>query len=231
MKIALHLSRLALPLLLAQPANAAFTLSLSSDDIAVTSVYNTVTSFRIDITIDETLAAGTVYNNPALVEVDYQVIGSLPDPTPSGFSGFVLNRTIPGATFYGLSPTAALNFSVSAGADLSDGLQFDELSGTGTQFIFDARELNQNPGRYHPPVLTLSDNGTGTLANSNNMSTFPNPDPPVGSGQLVDVSVGEEYNTTLTFATNLTLAPVPEPSSLLLLSGALCSGLLIRRRS
>ena len=212
-----------------QPASA-FVISLSSDDFGITSVFNTINNFQFDIEVSEPLVAGATYSNPALVTVDYEIFGSLPSPTPSMFPAFLLTRSIPGASFYSLSPEATLNFSVSATADLSDGLQIDELAGTGTVFTFNARELNQDPGRYHPPVLTLNDDGTGSLANSNNMSTFPNPAPPSGNGMLVDVEVGEEYDTTLSFEPSLTVSTVPEPSVFTLLAAAMIGCVSLRRR-
>ena len=225
-KLALPLSALLLGL---QPASA-FVISLSSADFGITSVYNTINSFQFDIEVSDPLVAGGTYNNPALVTVDYQIFGSLPQPTPSGFPAFALNRSIPGASFYGLSPEATLNFSVSPTADLSDGLQINELSGTGTVFTFNAREFNQAPGRYHPPIFTLDADGTGRLANSNNMSDVPNPDPPVGSGELVDVEVAEEYDTTLSFDPALTVSTVPEPSVFTLLAAAMIGCVSLRRR-
>ncbi len=218
-------------LLLGTQAEAAFVITLSSTDIGITSVYNTINSFQIEITVADPLVAGALYNNPTLDGVDYQVFGSLPDPTPSGFPAFALSRTLPGNSFYSMSPDATVNFSISPTADLSDGLQVSDLAGTGTVFTFNARELNQAPGRYHPPILTLNDDGTGSLANSNNMSTIPNPAPPIGSGALVDVTVGEEYDTTLDFLPSLTLSTsVPEPSAATLLLAATIGCISIRRR-
>jgi hypothetical protein len=102
---------------------------------------------------------------------------------------------------------------------------------SGTVLTFNARELNQNPGRYHPPILTLNSNGTGRLVNANNMSTFPNPPPPTGSGMLVNVGIGQEYDVALSFSPSLTLVAVPEPSSLgMMLLGPMITGAAVGRR-
>lgn len=204
-------------------ANAAFTLSLDSQDFGIASVFNDVSSFRFTIAVDEDLVPGTTYVNPTLASVHYTVNGVLNDPTPSMFPGFALVRTVSGAEFYSLSPDAMLSFSVDGGADLSDGLQFNELSGTGTVFALNAREFNQSPGRYHPPILTLDADGTGRLVNANNQSTVPNP----SNGLLVNVDVGQEYDVALSFSTGLTI--VPEPNAILLMLSV--SGVFFVRRS
>ncbi|MEM9646573.1 MAG: PEP-CTERM sorting domain-containing protein, partial [Planctomycetota bacterium] len=203
-----------------------------STEVAISSVRNQITQFEFEITVNETLLAGESYQNPILGSVDYRVFGILPDPTPSGFPSFQLVRSISGNDFYSLSPDASLRFSVSAAADLSDGLQVSELSGSGTVFEFNARELNQAPGRYHPPILTLDSDGTGRLVNANNASTFPNPPPPIGSGQLVNVSIGDEYDVSLNFEPSLSVAAVPEPGTVLLLAGglAVCAFRYTRRK-
>ena len=218
--------------LVTSPARADFTLSFSSNDIGVSSVFNNVTFFSFDIVVGGTITPGATFSNPNLVSVDYRINGSLPQSTPSGFPAFQLVRSINGADFYNLSPEAELEFSVSSTADLSDGLQMNELDGSGTVFSFNAREFNQNPGRYHPPIFTLDDIGVGRLVNANNQSTFPNPDPPVGSGQLVDVEIADEYDVMLSFSPNLTIATsaVPEPSSGALLLGAFGAASVVRRR-
>ena len=140
--------------------------------------------------------------------------GVLGDPTPSGFPGFKLVRSITGADFYRLSPDATIEFSVNASADLSDGLQINELDGAGIVFRMNARELDQQPGRYHPPILTFNADGSGRLVNANNKSIYPNPDPPLGSGELVDVNIGDEYDVDLSFAPTLSIAgPVAAPAA------------------
>ena len=184
-------------LLLSGICRADVTLTLSSDDFAIASVYNNVANFNFSITLAGTIAPGVTYHNPLLRRVNYEVQGVLTQPTPSGFPGFTLRRDIDGADFYNLSPEAALSFTVSPTANLSDGLQLAELVGTSDVFYFNAREFNQTPGRYHPPILRLNSDATGSLANADNQSDVPNPPPPTGSGLLVDVAVGEEYNVIL----------------------------------
>lgn len=192
-------------------SQAAFTLSFDHSDFGITSTFNNVRQFSFEIVIDDDLVAGMAYSNPSLVSVDYRIVGVLTSPTPSMFPGFNLMRTVIGADFYNLSPDAELSFAIDLSADLTDGLQFSELSGSGTVFSFNAREFNQNPGRYHPPIFSLNSDGTGRLVNANNQSTFNNPPPPLGSGLPVDVLVAEEYDVSLSFNTSLLIA-VPEPS-------------------
>ena len=194
--------------LLSGVCRADVTLTLSSDDFAIASVFNNVANFNFSIVLAGTIEPGVTYNNPLLRSVNYQVQGVLTLPTPSGFSGFTLVRDIDGADFYNLSPDAALSFTVSPTANLSDGLQLAELVGTNDVFYFNAREFNQAPGRYHPPILRLNSDGTGSLANADNQSDVPNPPPPQGSGMLVDVEVGEEYSVIL--ATDLPI-DISEP--------------------
>ena len=181
---------------LCSTARADVTLTVSSDDFAIASVYNNVANFNFEITLAGTIAPGVTYDNPPLVNVTYTVEGVLNDPTPSGFPAFVLQRDIDGAEFYSLSADAALRFSISPAANLSDGLQLAELLGTVDIFYFNAREFNQTPGRYHPPILRINSDATGSLANADNQSDVPNP-PPDGSGMLVDVEIGEEYSVIL----------------------------------
>lgn len=85
-----------------------------------------------------------------------------------------------------------MTFEVDITADLSDGLQVSELVGTGIVFEFDGREVGT--GRYHPAIVQLNADGTGSIRNSNNTGGI-NP----GSGMEVDVDFGEEYITELTF--------------------------------
>ena len=194
---------------------ADFTLSLTQDDFTVTSVFNDVATFSFTIDVAETLVAGTTYTDPTLNSITYRVEGVLNQPTPSGFPGFTLVRSIPGADFYGLSPDASLRFAVASDADLTDGVQLSDLAGP--VFVLNAREFNQNPGRYHPPILTLNADGTGRLVNADNQSTFPNPDPPVGSGMLVDVAIGDEYDVALGFQPLSSTFSVPLSGTVLLL--------------
>ncbi|MEM8911705.1 MAG: hypothetical protein AAGC97_08050 [Planctomycetota bacterium] len=206
-------SALAILLVTAQNAPAAFTISFDSRDFGIASVFNHVTRFDFEIIVDDVLQPGRTYTNPVIDRVNYRIDGVLPDPTPSMFGGFQLVRSISGAEFYTLSPDATVSFSVAGTADLGDGLQFNELSGTGVIFEFNAREFNQSPGRYHPPVLTLRADGTGRLVNADNQSTFPNPPPPIGSGLIVNVAVADEYDVNLSFSSGLTIAAVPEPTA------------------
>ncbi|MGR8949056.1 MAG: hypothetical protein ACU84Q_13495 [Gammaproteobacteria bacterium] len=187
-------------------ARADVVLSISSNDFSTSSVYNDVANFNFEITIAGTLSPGVAYVNPPLRNVSYTVVGVLASPTPSGFPGFNLVRNdIVGADFYNLSPESGLSFTILAGADLSDGLQLSELSGATDVLYFNAREFNQAPGRYHPPILRLNSDGTGSIANADNASIFPNPPPPTGSGMLVDVEVGEEYEVNLNGGSSLAL--------------------------
>lgn len=214
-----------LTLLLTTPAAFAdFVLSFDDSGFGITSSYNDVSEFSFDITVAGELVAGGVYDDPALVSVSYVIRGVLTSPTPSGFTGFLLIRNIDGAEFYELSPDASLSFAVAASADLSDGLQLGELTGTAPVFRLNAREFDQQPGRYHPPILTLNADGSGRLANADNASSFPNPPPPAGSGLIVDVAVGEEYDVALSFDPALTIvAPVPVPPLLVPFAAALAA--------
>ena len=152
--------------------------------------------------------------------------------SPSGFPGFSLPRNYTGDQFYAQSPDASLQFEIDSAADLSDGLQLSELASNGNDpiLLFNARELEQNPGRYHPPVLSLFADGTGTLQNSNNESSILNPD----SNELVDVDFGEEYIVNLTFDPSaVTIAgpvAVPEPTGVTLLGLGSIIALLRRRK-
>ena len=223
-----HLSTTLLLLcLLAGSAQAqTTTLQLSNTDFGITSVFNNVTSFQVDIELSEPIFAGGTFINPSISRIDYQLAGVLPEPTPSMFPGFNLVRGYSGDEFYSQSPEATLQFQVDSAADLSDGLQLSDLSGFGDETIlfFDTREFNQSPGRYHPPQLTLRADGTGLLQNSNNSSTFPNPD----SGLIVDVGLGDEYEVNLSFTP--TIASVPEPSAIALLGFGSVVALLRRRK-
>ena len=211
--------------LLANPAtaNAQFTLEFSNGQVTNTPTFNDAQTYDFTIEIDEVFAPG-VFSNPTLSSVTYSVFGDLtPNGSPSGFSGFALERTIGGAEFY--SQGSSLQFEIAAGADLSDGLQVADLAGTGTVFTLNAREVNT--GRYHPPLLELNSDGTGRLQNSNNFGGVNS-----SSGQIVNVDFGEEYITDLTFEpTTLTIstATVPEPS-VAVWALMVCSGAVLRRR-
>lgn len=161
------------------------TLSLSSSDFTTTTVFSDVDFFTIDIEIDSPLAPG-VYNNPDIVRVTYQVMGTLEPGTPSGFPAFDLQRSITGADFY--AQGSSLSFEIAPGAVLSDGVQVAELVGSGVVLEFNGREIDN--GRFHPALLRLNADGTGVIQNSNNT---PSLDP------LVEVDFGEEYITNLLF--------------------------------
>ena len=196
----------------------AFTITLDSNDFGITTVYSSVTNFNFVIAVDEPFQAGTTYNNPTLSLVHYNIGGNLAAGTPSGFPAFSLLRSMDGSEFY--AQGSSLSFTIAAGADLSDGLQMSEL--TGPAFVLNAREFDT--GRYHPSLFQLNLDGTGVVQNSNNFGpTTTNP----ATGQLVDVEIGEEYISNLTFDPATTTIAVPEASSALLL----LSGLVVIRRS
>ena len=209
-----------------ESVNAQFTLEFTNSQVTNTPTFNDAQTYDFTIEIDEVFAPG-VFSNPTLSSVVYNVSGVLSEPTPSGFPGFVLQRTIGGDEFY--SQGSSLDFEIAADADLTDGLQIADLAGTGTVFTLNAREVDT--GRYHPPLLELNSDGTGQLQNSNNFGdTAINP----SSGEMVDVDFGEEYITDLTFEpTTLTIstatATVPEPS-VAVWALMVCGGAVLRRR-
>jgi len=197
---------------------AAFTLAFEAADFGLTPTFSNVRTFVFSIEIDGPLVSGS-YVDPLLVGVDYQVAGVLAD-TPSGFPAFDLVREIAGPEFY--AQGSSLDFTIADTADLSDGLQVSELVGGAGVFVFNGREVGT--GRYHPALFELNSDGTGLIRNSNNMGGI-NP----SSMEEVDVEIGEEYVTALTFdPATLTLA-VPEPSTGLLVG--LGMALLAARRS
>jgi hypothetical protein len=180
------------------PAHADnMTLSLSSSDFVVTPSYGDVDFFTIDVEIARPLAQG-LYVNPPLVDVAYQVRGTLPPGTPSGSRTLNLQRYMSGDEFY--AQGGSLRFEIRQSAILIDGIQVIELVGSGTVLTFDAREINT--GRYTPPQLTLDANARGQLQNSNNV---PSVDPPV------TVDFGEEYITGLLFDPGNTTVLVAKP--------------------
>jgi len=204
---------------------SAATLYFDNTYFSNTPTFSNVVTYDYTIVLRDAITAGTTYNNPDIVYIDYRVFGTL-DTTPSGFPAFNLERTMTGSEFY--AQGSSFSFSVDAAADLSDGLQLSDLSGTGTVFTYNGREVGT--GRYHPSLLELDDDGTGLLQNSNNTGGV-NP----GSGEVVDVDFGEEYITILGFTpSSLTLAGAdalgavtPEPSTSLLVLLGFC---LLRRK-
>jgi hypothetical protein len=163
------------------------TLSTSSSDYQLDPVVSDVEFFTIDIEIDAPLAPG-VYTNPALIDVTYQVTGTLAPDTPSGFLAFNLQRHITGAEFY--AQGSSLSFEIDQAAELSDGVQVAELVELAGDvvLIFNAREVDT--GRYHPPLFELNSDGIGTILNSDNIPSLV---------PLVTVNFGEEYITDLMF--------------------------------
>jgi len=164
-------------------------LTFQASDFGLNPTFSEVRTFAFSIDLAVPVTAGSSYSNPALTRVDYNVSGTL-DGTPSGFPAFNLVRAILGSEFY--SQGSSMAFEVDITADLSDGLQVSELVGTGIVFEFNGREVGT--GRYHPAIVQLNADGTGSIRNSNNTGGI-NP----GSGMEVDVDFGEEYITELTF--------------------------------
>ncbi len=210
-------------LMAAIPTSHAAVITFEASDFGLNPTFNNTTTFSFTIDIVGTLSAGTTYSNPVLNSVNYNVFGNLPVTTPSGFPAFNLVRSIGGAEYY--TQGSSLNFTIASGANLTDGLQISELTGTGTVFEFNAREVGT--GRYHPALVQLNADGTGSIQNSNNQGGI-NP----STMALVDVELGEEYITELTFTPgSLTLSEsVPEPSAVMLLGVAGCAWVGRRRR-
>jgi hypothetical protein len=188
--------------LLAAAPTAAFTLAFEAADFGLTPSFSNVRTFEFSIELAGPLATG-VYDDPALVAVDYHVFGSLA-ATPSGFPAFNLVRSIAGSEFY--AQGSSLRFEIAASADLNDGLQMSELVGGAAAFVFDGREVGT--GRYHPALFELNQDGTGSIQNSNNTGGI-NP----SSLELVDVQIGEEYVTALSFDPSTLTIAVPEAST------------------
>lgn len=164
-------------------------LTFQASDFGLNPTFSNVITFEFSVDIAGPVSAGASYSNPELNIVDYSVYGTL-DGTPSGFSAFNLVRVIEGAEFY--NQGSSMTFEVDVNADLSDGIQVSELVGEDLVFEFNGREVDT--GRYHPAIVQLNADGTGSIRNSNNKGGI-NP----GSGLEVDVDFGEEYITELTF--------------------------------
>ena len=190
-------------------------ISFSDVDFGKTLIFNDVQTFSFTINITGPLIVGVSYNNPSLNSVVYNVSGSLlPDGSPSGFPEFNLERTMTGTEFY--TQGSSLNFEIAASANLSNGLQASELVGSSPIFVFNGRE--EGTGRYHPALLELNSDGTGSIQNSNNTGGI-NP----SSGEEVNINFGEEYITNLTFdPSQLTMvAAVPVPAAVWLFGSGL----------
>ena len=92
---------------------------------------------------------------------------------------------------------SSFKFEIASNADLTDGLQISDLV---DGLVLNAREVDT--GRYHPPLLELNADGTGSMQNSNNFGGI-NP----FNNQFVDIDFGEEYIIELSFdPTSLTIA-------------------------
>ena len=230
---------------IASAANGAVTIDFSNLNFTTTPDFSNVTTFSIQIDVAGSLQPGLV-SDPAITNIQYSVSGSLSQAplTPSGFPAFGFNLVdLPSLTdpitstdFYALNASSVaggtLQYSISALADLSNGLQLSELDvltenpgagiGPGVIFHFNGRE--EGTGRYHPMFLQLYSDGTGLLQNSNNFDGI-NP----ATLDQVDVDFGDEYITDLSFTpSNVTIA-VPEPSGALA-CGVLVLGLALWRR-
>lgn len=203
-------------------ANAAI-VTFEASDFGLNPTFSNVRSFSFMIDIADPISPGANLVNPTLNSVQYNVFGTLVAGTPSGFPAFDLQRTITGADFY--SQGSSFSMRIASTADLSDGLQVSELVGTDSVFEFNGREVGT--GRYHPALIQLNSDGTGSIRNSNNSGGI-NP----SSNKEVDVDFGEEYITQLTFNPSaLTIIAVPEPcmAGVLMIGGAMV--VLRRRRS
>lgn len=223
---------------------SAFVVQIPSSDFVNTAIFSNVTTYNLEVEIAGPLQAG-LFSDPVINNIQYSVSGSL-GVTPSGFPsfGFSLDHIFPssppitGADFYPLHASSVtggtLQFQVNAFADLSDGLQLDELDeltpdvtaeiGAGVIFHFNGRE--EGTGRYHPMFFQLYSDGTGLVQNSNNFGGV-NP----STMEFVDLDFGDEYITTISFdASSITIA-VPEPASAMAV-GLLVLGVVgLRRKS
>ncbi|MEN8661550.1 MAG: hypothetical protein ACN4GF_07715 [Lentimonas sp.] len=91
-----------------------------------------MTTYNLEVDVARALQTG-FFSVPVINDIQYLVSGSLPNATPSGFSGFGFNLNdlpplssqITGAEFYALNASSVaggtLQFQVNALADLSDG--------------------------------------------------------------------------------------------------------------
>ena len=90
-------------------------------------------------------------------------------------------------------------------------------------FEFDVHE--DGTGRYHPPILQLFSDGTGSLRTSDDTDGID-----LATGVEVNAANGDEYVTELTFSPGSLQLAVPEPASAPLLGfGPLALGWRGRR--
>lgn len=237
-------------------ASSAFgsVISFNSSDVVIggTPVGN-VQFWEFDIDLSAPLILGA-NANPGINTVDYQVSGSLDSGNPSGFPAFILrsedinpgNAPVTGTQFY--NNGALIDFIISAGADLSDGLQVSELDllpdqgypapvdDNGAVFVLNARE--DGTGRYHPPIVIFRNDGTGQILNSNNTGV----NGQTGRDIVAQDGLffGNEYITDFSFDANLltlidapidVASPVPVPGSLLLLLSGLLGIVVARKKA
>lgn len=247
----LTIGRILLASCLVSSVSHAATLSFDNTQVVNSSTATgDVREFSFVIEIRAMLRSGVQYTNPEIATIDYTVAGQLDSGNPSQFPAFRLNRPehsgsaseLTGTDFYATGGT--VQFEIASTADLSNGLQVDELALLNDQgfpapvdqgdavFILDAREVGT--GRYHPPVLILRADGTGQILNSNN--TGDNPQDVHGSqlieGPSIGLDYGLEYITTFAFnPATLSLIPdpigaeIPLPAGLVLLGSALAIAL------
>ena len=83
-------------------------IEFEANDFTVTPTFSNVQTFQFNIELAADLVPGVVYLNPEIIEIEYTVSGSL-DNTPSGFTGFALQRTIVGEEFYTQGTAAFYN--------------------------------------------------------------------------------------------------------------------------
>ena len=188
-----------LPIAFYSAASAAFDLSIDSANLNVEPVFSNVDLFTFLIEFNGDLAVGSYSEVDQLSMVDYLVNGSLVAGTPSGFPAFNLMRTITAEDFF--AQGSSYSFEIAELADLSDGLQADELvpDSEGVIFTFNGREIDN--GRFHPALFVMNIDGTGSIRNSNNIHTLE---------PLLELDFGDEYITNFTYDPgNLTLAAAP----------------------